>query len=71
MIEIENGRSAGKTEHAPARILPLIAEGHTTRDIAHRLNLSVKTVETHRSQLMERLEIDDVPGSSVLRSVSE
>jgi DNA-binding NarL/FixJ family response regulator len=43
-------------------ILQLIAEGHTTKDIAHRLNLSVKTVETHRSQLMERLEIHDVPG---------
>lgn len=43
-------------------ILQLIAEGQTTKDIAHRLNLSVKTVETHRSQLMERLEIHDVPG---------
>ena len=43
-------------------ILQLIAEGHTTKDIAHRLNLSVKTVETHRAQLMERLDIHDVPG---------
>ena len=43
-------------------ILQLIAEGHTTKDIAHRLNVSVKTVETHRSQLMERLDIHDVPG---------
>ena len=43
-------------------ILQLIAEGQTTKDIAHRLNLSVKTVETHRSQLMERLDIHDVPG---------
>jgi DNA-binding NarL/FixJ family response regulator len=43
-------------------ILQLIAEGSTTKDIAQRLNLSVKTVETHRAQLMERLEIHDVPG---------
>ena len=43
-------------------ILQLIAEGQTTKEIAHRLNLSVKTVETHRSQLMERLDIHDVPG---------
>ncbi len=43
-------------------ILQLIAEGHTTKDIAQRLNLSIKTVETHRAQLMDRLDIHDVPG---------
>lgn len=43
-------------------VLQLIAEGCTTKDMAQRLNLSVKTVETHRAQLMERLEIHDVPG---------
>lgn len=43
-------------------ILQLIAEGQTTKDIAHRLNVSVKTVETHRAQLMDRLDIHDVPG---------
>ena len=44
------------------QILQLIAEGKSTKQIAHLLNLSVKTVETHRAQLMERLEIRDVPG---------
>jgi ligand-binding sensor domain-containing protein/DNA-binding CsgD family transcriptional regulator len=43
-------------------VLQLIAEGCSTRDIAERLSLSVKTVETHRARLMERLEIFDVPG---------
>ena len=43
-------------------ILQLIAEGHTTKDIAQRLDLSVRTVETHRAELMARLEIHDVPG---------
>ncbi len=43
-------------------ILQLIAEGHTTKNIAHILKLSVKTVETHRAQLMDRLDIHDVPG---------
>ena len=43
-------------------ILQLIAEGHSTKEIAFRLSLSAKTVETHRSQLMERLEIRDVAG---------
>ena len=43
-------------------ILQLIAEGKGTRDIAETLHLSVKTVETHRAQLMERLDIHDVVG---------
>lgn len=43
-------------------ILQLIAEGCGTRDIAARLGLSVKTVESHRAQLMERLDIHDVAG---------
>lgn len=43
-------------------ILQLIAEGSSTRDIAERLHVSVKTVETHRAQLMSRLGIHDVPG---------
>jgi DNA-binding NarL/FixJ family response regulator len=43
-------------------ILQLIAEGKATKDIALTLNLSVKTVETHRKDLMERLGIHDVAG---------
>jgi DNA-binding NarL/FixJ family response regulator len=43
-------------------ILQLIAEGHTSKEIAKMLNISVKTVETHRTQLMERLDIHDVAG---------
>lgn len=43
-------------------ILQLIAEGHATRDIAARLGVSAKTVESHRSQIMDRLDIRDVPG---------
>jgi len=43
-------------------VLKLIADGHNTRRIAETLHVSVKTVETHRSQLMDRLGIHDVPG---------
>ena len=43
-------------------VLQLIAEGHGTKEIAARLCLSAKTVETHRAQLMERLGIHDVAG---------
>lgn len=43
-------------------VLQLIAEGKNTKDIAVKLNLSIKTVETHRKQLMDRLDIHDVAG---------
>jgi len=43
-------------------ILQLIAEGKSTKQIAQLLHVSVKTVETHRAQLMERLGIYDVAG---------
>ena len=43
-------------------ILQGIAEGRSTKEIAHDLGISAKTVETHRAQLMERLEIRDVAG---------
>jgi DNA-binding NarL/FixJ family response regulator len=43
-------------------VLQLIAEGHSTKEIAQRLALSVKTVETHRAQVMNRLGIHGVQG---------
>jgi DNA-binding NarL/FixJ family response regulator len=43
-------------------ILQLVAEGQSTKEIARLLHISVKTVETHRLQLMDRLDIHDVPG---------
>ncbi len=43
-------------------VLQLIAEGHSTKEIARRLGLSTKTVETHRSQLMKQLNIHEVTG---------
>ena len=39
-----------------------IAEGHSTKEIAASLGVSVKTVETHRAQLKERLGIYNVAG---------
>lgn len=43
-------------------ILQMIAEGRNTKEIAAALEISVKTVEAHRLQLMARLDIHDVPG---------
>ena len=40
----------------------VIAEGKSTKEIAQVLDLSVKTVETHRMRIMERLGIHDVAG---------
>jgi DNA-binding NarL/FixJ family response regulator len=52
---------AGLTERQ-RHILQLIAEGRSTKEIASDLNLSVKTVETHRAQLMDKLGIRDTAG---------
>ena len=43
-------------------ILRLIVRGKSTREIACGLGLSIKTVETHRAQVMKRLQIHDVAG---------
>jgi DNA-binding NarL/FixJ family response regulator len=43
-------------------VLKLVAGGKSTKEIAFELSLSVKTVETHRAQIMERLGIRDVAG---------
>ena len=64
-----SGAAAAADAQAPERltarqreILQLIAEGRTTKEIAQVLTLSAKTVEMHRAQLMERLDIHDVAG---------
>jgi DNA-binding NarL/FixJ family response regulator len=43
-------------------VLQLVSEGNTTKEIARKLSLSVKTVEMHRTQLMTALDIHDVTG---------
>lgn len=43
-------------------ILQLIAEGKKNREMAEMLHVSVKTIETHRTQLMKQLDIHDIAG---------
>jgi DNA-binding NarL/FixJ family response regulator len=43
-------------------ILQLVAEGKSSKEIASLLDLSVKTVESHRGQIMERLGVHDLTG---------
>jgi DNA-binding NarL/FixJ family response regulator len=65
--------SGGRADAAPSRprpdltprqreVLRQIAEGRSTKEIARRLRVSVKTVESHRAQIMERLGIRQVAG---------
>ena len=41
-------------------ILRLVAQGHTNREIGEQLNISVRTVEVHRFNLMRRLRVRNV-----------
>ncbi len=43
-------------------ILQLIAESHSTKEVADKLNISVKTAENHRTNLMKKLDLHDVAG---------
>ncbi len=52
----------GRLSAREREVLQLIAEGRTGAEIAERLTLSQKTVETYRARLIEKLGIRDVPG---------
>jgi DNA-binding NarL/FixJ family response regulator len=62
-------RAGASAAGTPARltsrqreVLQLIAEGNTTKEIAKKLGIGVKTAETHRTQLMDALDIHDIAG---------
>jgi len=57
--DIQKSKEISKKER---EVLQLVAEGLTTRDIAERLNLSVKTVESHRRNMMKKLSIFTIAG---------
>ncbi|MBV8884557.1 MAG: response regulator transcription factor [Chroococcidiopsidaceae cyanobacterium CP_BM_RX_35] len=58
----EESNSLDQLTSRQREILQLIVEGRTTKEIADSLYISVKTVETHRMQLMKRLDIHDIAG---------
>jgi DNA-binding NarL/FixJ family response regulator len=68
VIEVYLGRvakPASSLEQLTPRqreILQLVAEGKSSKQIAQLLNASIKTIESHRASLMERLDIHDVAG---------
>jgi DNA-binding NarL/FixJ family response regulator len=61
---ITNALAARRRLHAltdrQIQVLKMVAEGYRTRDIAKQLGLSIKTIESHRSEIMKRLRIHDV-----------
>lgn len=57
--DISKSKEISKKER---EVLQLVAEGLKTRDIAERLNLSIKTVETHRRNIMKKLSIFTIAG---------
>ena len=56
---VRNKRSDGLTPRQK-EILKLVSQGNTNRDIARRLDISVRTVEVHRFNLMRRLKVRNV-----------
>jgi DNA-binding NarL/FixJ family response regulator len=55
-------RKAGELTSRETEVLQLIAEGFSNKQIASELNISIKTVEKHRQQVMNKLNIHDVAG---------
>jgi DNA-binding NarL/FixJ family response regulator len=56
----------GNLTQREREILKLLAEGHKNKDIADLLCISVKTVEKHRANLMDKLDLHNVAGLTAL-----
>ncbi len=56
---MEHGQEEPLLTEREREIVRLIAEGYKNREIASRLNISLKTVETHRANIMQKLNISD------------
>jgi DNA-binding CsgD family transcriptional regulator len=61
----QSGNGASALEQLTPRqreILKLIAEGHSSKQIAQMLDAGAKTIDSHRANIMERLGVRNVPG---------
>ena len=56
------GAKTGKLTSREAEVLQLVAEGFANKQIAAELSISIKTVEKHRQQAMNKLNIHDIAG---------
>ena len=50
-----------KTLTAKSPVLKIIADGYSNKEVANLLNLSVYTVETHRTHILQKLNLHSVP----------
>jgi len=57
-----DGGLAGHLTTSERRVLRLVVEGKSNAEAAHLLDLSPRTVETYRARLMEKLQLEDLPG---------
>lgn len=65
VIDAYLNKTKFRTEHLSTRelqVLQLVAEGKTTKEVANILDISAKTAESHRTHLMEKLEIHETAG---------
>ncbi len=60
LAEVDEGSAFALLSPREREVLQLLAEGRATKEIAGELHLSVKTVESHRKQIMDKLEIHSV-----------
>ena len=58
--KVKEDEEYGKLTEREREVLQLIAEGHANREIAELLHISIKTVESHRSHLMEKLHLRNI-----------
>jgi DNA-binding NarL/FixJ family response regulator len=59
---LTNTEGPGQLSVRERQVLQLVGEGHSTKKIASLLGISVKTVDTHRTKLMEKLDIHQTAG---------
>ncbi|MGF1451980.1 MAG: response regulator [Opitutales bacterium] len=62
MVNPNSGDSLDELTPRERQILQLIAESYTSKEIARKLDISVKTADTHRANLMKKLDVHDVAG---------
>jgi DNA-binding NarL/FixJ family response regulator len=62
MKRVGDENDIGPLTDRQSQVLKMIAEGLSTKQISAQLGLSTKTIDTFRAQIMERLQIFDIPG---------